>query len=122
MRKLLLVCFSLLTVIALLAACAQPTPETITETIIETVVVTEVITEEGEVVEKEVIQVVTATPESVLDGKRTLVICLGQEPDTLYRYGGNTMASSPVLQAVYDGPIESNSFGYQPVILEKLYC
>lgn len=100
----------------ILAACAQPTPETI----VETVVVTEVITEEGEVVEKEVIRVVTATPESVLDGKRTLVICLGREPDTLYRYGGDTMASSPVLQAVYDGPIESNSFGYQPVILEKL--
>jgi len=52
---------------------------------------------------------------------RTLVICLGSEPDTLYPYGGGQMlAMQSVLEAVYDGPVDNNSFGYQPVILEKL--
>jgi len=51
---------------------------------------------------------------------RTLTICQGAEPDTLYIYGGNMLAKSNVLEAIYDGPIDSNGFSYQPVILEKL--
>ncbi len=50
----------------------------------------------------------------------TLVICIGQEPDTLYPYGGSMLASSQVWEAVYDGPIDNRSFSYQAVILEKL--
>lgn len=94
------------------AACAPPaaTPEKV----VETVVVTQVV--EGQPVE--VIQVVTPTPEPT--GPRTLVICQGQEPDTLYIYGGSMLAASHVQQAIYDGPIDNNSFGYQAVILEKL--
>jgi len=61
------------------------------------------------------------TPEAVPTSKpRTLVICLGSQPETLYPYGGQMLAMQSVLAAVYDGPIDSNSFGYQPVILEKL--
>jgi peptide/nickel transport system substrate-binding protein len=106
-----------------LAACAQPTPETITETVVETVVVTEVIETEGETVVETV--VVTVEPEEpveepVEEGPRTLVICQGQEPDTLYIWGGSMLAASNVQHAIYDGPIDFQSFGYQPVILEKL--
>ena len=50
----------------------------------------------------------------------TLVICLGQEPEDLYIYGANALAKNQVLAAVYDGPIDANSFSYQAVILEKL--
>ncbi|HIE57367.1 MAG TPA: peptide ABC transporter substrate-binding protein [Anaerolineales bacterium] len=50
----------------------------------------------------------------------TLVICQGQEPETLYSYGGSMLAMSHVLEAIYDGPIDTNSFSYQAVILEKL--
>ncbi|HLF89602.1 MAG TPA: ABC transporter substrate-binding protein [Anaerolineales bacterium] len=50
----------------------------------------------------------------------TLVICSGDEPDTLYIYGGSMLAQSNVLEAIYDGPIDYNDYGYQPVILEKL--
>jgi peptide/nickel transport system substrate-binding protein len=95
----------------ILAACA---PAATPETIIETVVVTEIV--EGEVVE--VIQVVTPTPEPM--GPRTLVICEGQEPDTLWWYGGDMLAARHIQQMIYDGPIDNNSFGYQAIILEKL--
>jgi peptide/nickel transport system substrate-binding protein len=84
------------------------------EQILETVVVTELI--EGTPVE--VIQLVTPTPEPA--GPRTLVICQGQEPDTLFLYGSDNFAKTQVLNAIYDGPYESASFSYQPVILEKL--
>ena len=52
--------------------------------------------------------------------ERTLVICLAQEPETLYPYGGSSPAQQVILEALYDGPIDSRSYSYQPVILEKL--
>ncbi len=57
----------------------------------------------------------TATP-----GPKSLTICIGAEPDSLYLYGATNLAARHVLQAVYDGPIDSRSYAYQPVILEKL--
>ncbi len=50
----------------------------------------------------------------------TLVICMGQEPQTLYTYGGMMLVASHVHEAIYDGPIDNKSYGYQAVILEKL--
>jgi peptide/nickel transport system substrate-binding protein len=50
----------------------------------------------------------------------SLVICIGAEPDTLYKYGGSTLAAAHIQEAIYDGPIDTNSFSFQPVILEKL--
>jgi peptide/nickel transport system substrate-binding protein len=102
-----------------LVACAQATPETIE--VEKTVIVTQEVMVEGETVIEEV--VVTATPEpmeEVPEGPRTLVICQGQEPDTLYAYSGAMLARSHVLEAVYDGPFDANSFSYQVVILEKM--
>ena len=67
--------------------------------------------------------VITATPapiEATRAPARTLVICLGQEPDTLYPYGSTALAQDQVLAAVYDGPIDNRSFDYQAIILEKL--
>jgi len=49
-----------------------------------------------------------------------LTVCLGQEPNTLYPYGEPNAAARSVLAAVYDGPIDSLSYGYQPVILQKM--
>lgn len=51
---------------------------------------------------------------------RSLVICLGQEPSSLYLYGSSSRATWDVLEAVYDGPIDTRQFRSQPVILEKL--
>ncbi len=59
----------------------------------------------------------TLTPTPLPD---TLTICNGAEPETLYLYGGSMLDMSNILEAVYDGPIDSNDYGYQPIILEKL--
>jgi peptide/nickel transport system substrate-binding protein len=51
---------------------------------------------------------------------RSLTVCLGQEPNTLYPFGGPNSAARSVLSAIYDGPIDMIGYEYQPVILEKL--
>ena len=126
-KKLMIVLGLLIVASMVLAACAQPTPETITETVVETVVVTEVVEKEGETVVETVI--VTVEPEMpveepVDEGPRTLVVCQGQEPDSLNYYVGDMLAKSNVLEAIYEGAnptaIDTNSFGYQAVIHEKL--
>lgn len=66
-----------------------------------------------------VVQVVEVTPTPV-PVEKTMVVCQGQEPDTLYIYGGAMLAASHVQNAVYDGPIDNRSFDYQPIILQKL--
>ncbi len=51
---------------------------------------------------------------------KTLVVCLRQEPATLYAYGGSSQSMWSVLEAVYDGPFDTRQHGVQPVILESL--
>ncbi len=58
---------------------------------------------------------VTATP-----APRSLVVCLGQEPDTLYPYGSSSRSMWSVLEAIYDGPIDTRKFSAQPVILQNI--
>jgi peptide/nickel transport system substrate-binding protein len=62
-----------------------------------------------------VLSLPTPTP-----GPRTLTVCLGQEPNTLYPFGGPNAAANSVLAAVYDGPIDTVGYEYQPVILTQL--
>jgi peptide/nickel transport system substrate-binding protein len=96
----------------------QPAVIPVQEQIVETVIVTEVV--EGETVEI----VVTSTPapasEPAPSGPRTLSVCMAGEPDSLYLHGSHTTRSSAVLEAIYDGPIDNRSYGYQAVILEKI--
>ena len=115
-KKVILTYFSI--ILSLILAACQPTgaPDT-PEPIVETLVVTEVV----EATPVETIQVVTPTPEP--SGPRTLVICIGVEPDTLYPYGQNSSSTYQILQAIAEGgwsAFDNNSFAYQPVILEKL--
>jgi len=95
--------FGLLIVASLVLAACQPGSTTVVETVIV----------EGtpQVVEVQV------TEEVMMPD--TLVICLGQEPDTLYPFF-SMLAASQVWEAIWDGPIDNRSFGYQAVILEKL--
>lgn len=51
---------------------------------------------------------------------RGLTVCLGQEPNSLYPFGTLNSAARSVLGAIYDGPIDTFTNGYQPVILEKI--
>ena len=57
----------------------------------------------------------TSTP-----SPRTLTICLGQEPNTLYPFGNLNAAAQSVLAAIDGGPIDTIGYTYQPVILQKL--
>lgn len=60
----------------------------------------------------------TATPTSA--PPRLLTVCLGQEPASLFPLDNPSSAARSVLSAIYDGPIDTNSYGYQAVILERL--
>jgi peptide/nickel transport system substrate-binding protein len=51
---------------------------------------------------------------------KTLTICLGDEPESLYYFTANSPAAQDVLQAIYDGPIDIVNGEPIPVILEKI--
>jgi peptide/nickel transport system substrate-binding protein len=51
---------------------------------------------------------------------KTLVVCLGEEPQSLYLYKGSSRAMWSVLEAIYDGPIDTSNFELSPVILKEL--
>ncbi len=51
---------------------------------------------------------------------RSLTVCLGEEPNSLYPFGSLNAAARSVLGAIYDGPIDTFTNGYQPVILQKI--
>lgn len=99
----------LLVFAGILAACQPAEPEVIVQTV-------EV---GGETM------VVTATPEPAMEEEKTIVVCQGQEPDTLYPWGGSMLAAAHIQHAVYDGTSESQnvtplSYDFQPVTIEKL--
>jgi len=62
----------------------------------------------------------TPSPSPAPAAPRTLSICLGAEPDSLYPYGTLSTPAREALSAVYDGPLDLVGYGYEPVILEKL--
>ena len=51
---------------------------------------------------------------------KEFTICQALEPNTLFIYGGPSRAARNVLAGVYDGPIDTRTYQFQPVILEKL--
>lgn len=59
---------------------------------------------------------ITATPRPPKD----LVVCVGSEPTDLYLYGDNSSAATAVRHALYESPITSLGYAYQPLALEKL--
>jgi len=58
----------------------------------------------------------TATPGTL----RELTICLGHEPNTLYIHDNPNPAAKSVLEAIYDGPLDSRDYDYQPVTLQRV--
>ena len=65
----------------------------------------------------------TETPPPLISptpATRSLTICLGEEPNTLYPYGNLNAAARSVLSAIYDGPMDVKDYGYEPIILEKI--
>jgi len=60
----------------------------------------------------------TATP--VQPELVSLTVCLGQEPNSLYPFGELNSAARSILAAVYDGPFDTISYEYAPVILTQI--
>jgi peptide/nickel transport system substrate-binding protein len=115
-NRVLLALFMLITLM-LIVACQGGKEVEVTRIVKEK----ETIVERETIIEQETVIVeVTPTPGPVAAGPRELVICQGQEPSTLYVYGGSALAARHVQHAVYDGPIDKRTYGYQPIILQKL--
>ncbi len=67
----------------------------------------------------------TSTPPPPLAGTptpvtRSLTVCLGEEPNTLYAYGSLNSSARSVLSAIYDGPMDVVDYSYEPILLEKI--
>jgi peptide/nickel transport system substrate-binding protein len=55
------------------------------------------------------------------DSDTTLDVCMYSEPDSLYFYSNSqSIEQARVLSAVYDGPMDTRSYTYQPVIFEAV--
>ncbi|MEK7786925.1 MAG: hypothetical protein AAB658_16065, partial [Chloroflexota bacterium] len=106
-NKVLMVMSVLAIASIILAACgAPPTPETI--------VVTQIVQGESQTV------VVTATPEPEPVEPKVMVVCMAQEPQTLYTYSESALVKSAVLEAVYDFGVDTRSYQYQNVGIAEL--
>jgi len=65
----------------------------------------------------------SATSEPTLTPTPTpieLVVCQKDEPLSLYLYGDGPSARAGLFDALFDGPMDSLGYAYQPVILEAL--
>ena len=52
---------------------------------------------------------------------KSLTVCLGQEPSSLFIYDGSyTQSKWSILEAIYDGPVDLINYEYKAVILEKI--
>ncbi len=106
--------------LALLVAC-QPA---VGEEVVVTRVVTETVTVEGE--PQEVTRVVTETvvvepdPTDAPAQPKDLIVCMAQEPDTLYPYGGSMLAATAVQVAIFETEVTTFSYDYQALGIEKL--
>jgi peptide/nickel transport system substrate-binding protein len=76
---------------------------------------------ETETIVVEIVQepVVAPTPEPESRSK-DLIICMGQEPDSLYPYGSSMLSSTAVQHAIFENNITSLSFDYQAQGLVKI--
>lgn len=89
---------ALLISLLMLTACGQPIPQAVTPTVTNTPLPP------------------TATPIP----PKTLVVCIGAEPQNLYLYGDSSKAKWSVLEALYDGPVDTANFEPVAVLLDKL--
>lgn len=52
--------------------------------------------------------------------ERTLSICLGDEPDSLFLYGDQSYSAVIIRQAIYDSPVDKVDFQYSSSLLEEI--
>jgi peptide/nickel transport system substrate-binding protein len=116
------VIFVLLGALAL-AACspqAQVTTVEVTRVVTETVEVQGEPVEVTRVVVETVVETVAVEPTEAPAGPKDLVVCMAQEPDTLYFYGTTMLAALAVQVAIFEPDFTTLSYDYQARGLEKL--
>jgi peptide/nickel transport system substrate-binding protein len=52
--------------------------------------------------------------------QKTLTICVGSEPESLYMYANSTQSMWSILEGIYDGPIDTVNYQPEPVILANI--
>jgi peptide/nickel transport system substrate-binding protein len=62
----------------------------------------------------------TPSPPTATPAPTELIVCLADEPESLYLYGDISPAADVILEAIYDGPIDLRGFQPQPVLVEKI--
>jgi len=62
----------------------------------------------------------TPAPPTATPAPTELIVCLAEEPTSLYLYGDISPAADVILEAIYDGPIDLRDFRPEPVLLEKI--
>lgn len=62
----------------------------------------------------------TSAPPTPTPAPAELIVCLAEEPDSLYLYGDISPSADVILEAIYDGPVDLREFQPQPVLLEKI--
>src|SRR3990172_3482898 len=92
----------LATALGLLAVAAMIITACTPSTVVQTQVVTQV-------------SVVTATPVPVPTEPKVFVVCMAQEPQTLYTLSESALVKSAVLEAVYDWGVDTRGYQYQNV-------
>jgi len=114
-KKTLLACVSLVTLLALLAACG-PTPESQVVEKVVTQVVKETVMVAGtpEVIEKEVTKVVQETVEKVVTPtapptRDVIIVALSSAPDTLDPADHRNRQSETVIRNMFDGLVTRDS-------------
>jgi peptide/nickel transport system substrate-binding protein len=64
----------------------------------------------------------TPTPRPIVPtappSPKVLVVCVAEEPDTLYLYDSPNPSAQTLLPALYDGPFDVLGYEYRPVIME----
>ena len=116
--------WSLLAIIPLLGLLLAACQPAVGEPVEVTRVVTETVTVEGE--PQEVTRIVTETlvvpPEETEEPAqpKDLIVCMAQEPDTLYPYGGSMLAATAVQVAIFETEVTTFSYDYQALGIEKL--
>src|SRR5688500_19019245 len=110
---------ALAVVALLLGACRPPVPTLVPTLAFDTATPTQALAEETETPNVERV-IVTATPGPTPAPANRMVVCMLQEPLSLYPAVSNLPATLAVQQALYDGLIDSHSYQYQPVAFAKL--
>jgi peptide/nickel transport system substrate-binding protein len=62
----------------------------------------------------------TATATATAVPLKTLVVCLGDEPKSLYMYGDSSQSMWSVLESIYDGPFDTINYEPQAVIVKEV--